>query len=140
MKKKKKKIPFLWLGGTWRLLWQNLSCVEGESRETGRAPCIQSNFSVNYKVPDKINSSLKSNWIQFKYECVVSVWRRQRAGGEMPPCLSALQRLLKINVITVLCFIETCACFYPITLLEQFGRPFKPFKKRKVCRCSNNTL
>lgn len=75
---KKKEIPFLWLGGTWGLLWQNLSCVEGESRETGRAPSIQSNFSVNYKVPDKINSSLKSNWIQFKYECLEKAESRRR--------------------------------------------------------------
>lgn len=56
-----------------RLFWQNLSCVEGESCETVGAPCIQSNFSDNYKVPDKINSSLKSNWIQFKCELNVSL-------------------------------------------------------------------
>lgn len=39
--------------------------------ETAGAPLTQSNFCVNYKVPDKINSSLKSNWIQFKCESVV---------------------------------------------------------------------
>lgn len=92
-----KDSQFSWLGGT-RLFRQNLLCVEEESGGMEGAPRSQFNFSVNYKVPDKISSSLKSKWIQFKCECVV-VSGEDRAGGEKP--LSSLQIEIRLCCVFI---------------------------------------
>lgn len=87
----KKKIPFQWLGGTSiSAQTERISHARHEkSCKTGSTPCIPSNFPVNYKVTDKINSSFKSSWMQFKFQNqlkwrpVVRVWGWQGARGSM---------------------------------------------------------